>query len=94
MGDWIMSWSYCLPTAFAGYAVHKSVLTGEQVVDQGPDGEAAGWATPITYFFMLYFAVLLIHRERRDDEKCHRKYGADWEEYRRQVKWKILPYIY
>lgn len=30
--------------------------------------------TPITYFYVLYFAILLIHRQRRDDEACLKKY--------------------
>jgi len=29
--------------------------------------------TPITYFYAIYFAVLLIHRQRRDDEACLKK---------------------
>ena len=32
-----------------------------------------GFNTPITYFYVMYFAVLLIHRERRDDEACEKK---------------------
>ena len=36
-----------------------------------------GFSTPITYFYVIYFAVLLIHRERRDDEACHKKYVSD-----------------
>jgi hypothetical protein len=32
-----------------------------------------GFDTPITYFYLVYFAVLLIHRQRRDDEACHKK---------------------
>lgn len=95
-GDWVMSWAYCLPTALSGYAVHRSLLAGEQVVSQtAANGESvAGYATPITYFYMVYFAVLLIHRQRRDDEKCHRKYGEDWDEYCRQVPWRIIPGVY
>jgi len=30
--------------------------------------------TPITYFYVCYFLVLLIHRQRRDDEACQKKY--------------------
>lgn len=30
--------------------------------------------TPVTYFYVIYFAVLLIHRQRRDDEMCAKKY--------------------
>lgn len=94
LGDWLMSWAYCLPTLLPGYVIHKSILTGESVVTQGPDNEMRGWAIPITYFYMLYFAILLIHREMRDEEKCHRKYGKDWKEYCKQVKWRILPGVY
>ena len=32
-----------------------------------------GFDTPITYFYVVYFAVLLIHRQMRDDEKCEKK---------------------
>ncbi|OZJ05442.1 hypothetical protein BZG36_01634 [Bifiguratus adelaidae] len=31
-----------------------------------------GYSTPIPYFYPIYFAVLLLHRERRDDEKCRK----------------------
>lgn len=39
-----------------------------------------GFSTPITYFYVVYFAILLIHRQRRDDHACTEKYGADWKE--------------
>jgi Delta14-sterol reductase len=29
--------------------------------------------TPVTYFYPIYFAVLLLHRQLRDDEACHQK---------------------
>lgn len=32
-----------------------------------------GFETPVTYFYVVYFAVLLIHRQRRDDENCEKK---------------------
>ena len=66
LGDWIMAWSWCLPTG----------------------------ANPITYFYVAYFAVLLIHRERRDDEKCAAKYGPAWTQYKKLVRWRIIPYVY
>lgn len=53
-----------------------------------------GFGTPITYFYVVYFAVLLIHRQRRDDENCAKKYGKDWEKYRKIVPYRIIPYIY
>jgi delta14-sterol reductase len=32
-----------------------------------------GFDTPLTYFYVSYFAVLLVHRQRRDDEACRLK---------------------
>lgn len=102
LGDWIQSWPYCLPTGLAGYQIMAAgslvedsvgafVLNdGRQVIQ----GSAKGWAIPITYFYVVYFAVLLIHRDRRDDEKCHRKYGDDWEKYKKAVPYRIIPGIY
>lgn len=53
-----------------------------------------GFATPVTYFYPIYFAVLLAHRERRDDHKCAAKYGKHWEEYTRRVPYRIVPGVY
>jgi len=53
-----------------------------------------GFDTPITYFYVVYFAVLLIHRQRRDDEACEKKYGEDWIKYRKLVPYRIIPYVY
>ena len=50
--------------------------------------------TPITYFYVIYFTVLLMHRQIRDDENCEKKYGKDWEKYRKLVPYRIVPYIY
>lgn len=92
LGDWLMSWSFCLPTLAAGYKITPSIVhPGTRLIST--DG-MAGAAIPITYFYLLYFAILLIHRESRDDEKCRKKYGADWEEYCKKVPWRIVPYIY
>lgn len=92
LGDWIMAWSYCLPTGIAGYLIeHSSPLATKTNVVQG---EARGWGMAITYFYVVYFAILLIHREMRDEEKCARKYGKNWEVYKKRVPWRILPGIY
>ena len=89
LGDWIMGWSYCLPTGIAGYVIQQH-STHASVVQ----GEARGWGMVVTYFYLLYFGVLLVHREMRDEEKCAKKYGKDWEEYKRRVPYRILPYVY
>jgi delta14-sterol reductase len=98
-GDWIQAWPYSLPTGIAGYVILNAgsdipgafkMTDGREVV-QGP---ARGWGMLFTYFYILYFAVLLIHRDGRDDEKCSMKYGEDWEKYKKAVKWRILPGVY
>ncbi|GAX81135.1 hypothetical protein CEUSTIGMA_g8569.t1 [Chlamydomonas eustigma] len=54
----------------------------------------AAMASVVPYFYCLYFAVLLIHRERRDDQGCRAKYGADWDKYCALVPYRIIPYVY
>lgn len=102
--DWLQAWPYSLPTGVAGYQILAAgtgladahaegvfkTLDGREIVQ----GAARGWAIPVTYFYVLYFAILLIHRDRRDDEKCARKYGEDWEKYKKIVRWRILPGVY
>ncbi|EMD40017.1 hypothetical protein CERSUDRAFT_81323 [Gelatoporia subvermispora B] len=53
-----------------------------------------GFETPITYFYVAYFAVLLAHRQMRDDENCEKKYGKDWHKYTKLVPYRIIPYVY
>ncbi|KAJ7364111.1 ERG4/ERG24 ergosterol biosynthesis protein [Mycena albidolilacea] len=53
-----------------------------------------GFSTPIPYFYCLYFLVLLVHRQRRDDEACEKKYGKDWKKYMQLVPYRIIPYVY
>lgn len=100
LGDWLQAWPYCLPTGLAGYQILTAgselaegavkMLDGRIVVP----GEARGWGTIFTYFYVVYFATLLLHRDRRDDEKCSKKYGEDWEKYKEIVRWRIIPYVY
>ena len=59
------------------------------------------WCLPVAfesgilpYFYAIYFAVLLIHREARDQESCKKKYGADYAKYCKLVPYRIIPFIY
>ncbi|KAI8784998.1 delta(14)-sterol reductase TM7SF2-like isoform X1 [Biomphalaria glabrata] len=53
-----------------------------------------GFGQILTYFYPIYFLVLLIHRERRDFEQCQKKYGSSWNKYCEKVPYRIFPYIY
>lgn len=53
-----------------------------------------GFDNPVPYFYVLYFGLLLVHRALRDDHKCKKKYGKDWDTYCRMVPSRIIPYIY
>lgn len=53
-----------------------------------------GLLSVVPYFYCIYFASLLVHRERRDEAACRSKYGADWEKYCRLVPSRIIPYVY
>lgn len=63
-----------------------------------------GFNTPLTYFYIIYFTALLVHRQIRDDEHCEQKsvahsfkpVGADCNSYRYGEDWKTymkhVPY--
>ena len=61
---------------------------------------ALSWSLPclfesaLPYFYPVYFAILLIHRERRDHGFCAKKYGRDWDRYCERVRWRIIPGLY
>lgn len=53
-----------------------------------------GFDSPIPYFYSIYFTILLIHRDSRDDHNCSIKYGKDWDKYKKLVPYRIVPYVY
>ena len=53
-----------------------------------------GFSNVLPYFYFLYFAPLLIHRQFRDEHHCKQKYGTDWEKYCKIVKWRLIPGLY
>lgn len=53
-----------------------------------------GLLAVIPYFYCVYFATLLIHRQQRDEAGCRRKYGKDWDKYCALVPYRIVPYVY
>jgi protein-S-isoprenylcysteine O-methyltransferase Ste14 len=81
-----------LVSGFWGMARHMNYL-GDWMIALSW-GLLTGFGSIIPYFYPIWFALLLLTRERRDDRWCAKKYGADWERYRERVKWRILPGVY
>jgi protein-S-isoprenylcysteine O-methyltransferase Ste14 len=52
------------------------------------------FGSPLPYFYIIYFLILLVHRERRDNAQCLRKYGVAWEKYCARVPYRIVPGVY
>jgi 7-dehydrocholesterol reductase len=51
----------------------------------------AGFHHVLPWFYVIFLAGLLTDRAFRDDNRCAAKYGADWDRYRAQVRWRIIP---
>jgi 7-dehydrocholesterol reductase len=49
------------------------------------------FGSAVPYFYLIFVTALLVGRASRDDKRCALKYGADWDEYRRRVPYKIIP---
>lgn len=58
------------------------------------------WTVPalfdsaLPYFYVVFLAILLIDRSFRDDARCAKKYGSDWDAYRKLVPSRIIPGIF
>lgn len=48
----------------------------------------------IPYFYIVFFTILLIHRQLRDEGHCRDKYGKDWDRFCGIVRWRLIPGIY
>ncbi|KAM6964810.1 delta(14)-sterol reductase LBR [Aplochiton taeniatus] len=48
----------------------------------------------LPHYYLIYFIMLLVHRNSRDTSECRRKYGSAWEEYCRTVRYRIIPGVY
>ncbi|MBI5506967.1 MAG: DUF1295 domain-containing protein [Deltaproteobacteria bacterium] len=46
------------------------------------------------WLYPLYYVALLLPRQADDDRRCAARYGELWQEYRRRVPYRIVPYLY
>lgn len=45
------------------------------------------------YFYVIFLTILLVDRAFRDDRRCAKKYGQNWQEYCALVPYKIFPFL-
>lgn len=53
----------------------------------------AGFNHFLPYFYVIFLTILLLERAYRDDRRCAKKYGSDWQLYCQKVPYKIIPYV-
>eukprot|EP01117_Protostelium_nocturnum_P020722 TRINITY_DN948_c0_g1_i1.p1 TRINITY_DN948_c0_g1~~TRINITY_DN948_c0_g1_i1.p1 ORF type:complete len:473 (-),score=169.00 TRINITY_DN948_c0_g1_i1:119-1537(-) len=57
-------------------------------------GMITGVQSFLPYFYLVFFIAVLVHRVVRDNERCHKKYGKDWEAYVQTVPYIFVPYVF
>ncbi|KAJ0272538.1 hypothetical protein COL940_010412 [Colletotrichum noveboracense] len=56
-------------------------------------GLITGFKSFFPWFYFVFFMVMIIHRTKRDVERCRRKYGDAWKRYEEQVPYLFIPYV-
>ncbi|KAL6079271.1 7-dehydrocholesterol reductase [Balamuthia mandrillaris] len=57
-------------------------------------GMACGFDAFLPYFYAIFFTGMILHRGIRDNERCSRKYGEDWDRYCKEVPYILIPFVW
>lgn len=47
----------------------------------------------LPFYYPVFFFIMILHRYGRDQERCKRKYGKDWDKYCAIVPYAFIPYV-
>lgn len=53
-----------------------------------------GFSSLMPFTYVIFLTILLFHRSLRDEQKCTQKYGEYWQQYKKMVPYRIVPFIY
>lgn len=82
-----------LCSGFWGLSRHINYL-GEVLMASGLTLSLGYPAAIVMWLYPLYYVLLLTTRQIDDDRRCRAKYGGLWEQYEKQVRWRIIPGIW
>jgi Ergosterol biosynthesis ERG4/ERG24 family len=82
-----------LVSGFWGLSRHVNYL-GELLMATGLTLSLGIPGAVLPWLYPLYYVALLVPRQLDDDRRCAEKYGRLWDEYRREVRYRIVPFIY
>jgi delta24(24(1))-sterol reductase len=54
-------------------------------------GLICGYSSPLPYFYLMFFTLMILHRQSRDEVRCKEKYGVYWDEYTKLVPNIFIP---
>ena len=57
-------------------------------------GLACGFGNILPYMYPTFLTGLLLHRIKRDDIRCRKKYGEAWKEYCKTVPYRLIPGVW
>jgi len=82
-----------LVSGFWGISRHINYL-GEILMASGIVLSVGYPMMPWPWLYPIYYVILLFTRQMADDKLCAGKYGPLWDEYRKKVPYRIIPYVY
>jgi len=48
----------------------------------------------LPWSYLTFLTILLVDRSSRDEHRCARKYGRYWDQYKKKVPYKIVPFVF